>query len=80
MQPLAGIKVLDFSTLLPGPLASLPLNSFRAMNWTLSGAQRRSTRAATRAADHRPRSPIETSGYPRKLDLWRGQSSSNASL
>ena len=25
MQPLAGIKVVDFSTLLPGPLASLIL-------------------------------------------------------
>ena len=25
MQPLAGIKVLDFSTLLPGPMASLLL-------------------------------------------------------
>jgi alpha-methylacyl-CoA racemase len=25
MQPLAGIKVIDFSTLLPGPLASLIL-------------------------------------------------------
>ena len=70
MPPLAGIKVVDFSTLLPGPLASLILaeagaevikverpagDELRALRAAVRRGERGLCPAQSRQAEHRPR-------------------------